>query len=267
MSKLSLSISPAILEKFPDAKLACALIKIVVQDSKKIKNPQANYLSNLKQQVVKHLMDLGIDKTNYETLGVCKSWNKIFDLMQVHDGKKSTIINLLKRASNEIDKLKQEKKADLGKISNFVDFYNCLSINELTPMGAFDASQIEGDIILRFGQVGETFQGLGKSEIEQVKVSHVVYADDKSILTWLWNYRDASHVSVPIDSEGRSCYILLFADQAEEYNVKNFLERPGNIKAAMQAVEKEIGNIGGTVLSTYYLDKITPKMTMEVPND
>lgn len=266
-TKLSINIAPEIFEKFPDTKVAFSLIEVILKNGKKLKNPQAGYLSEFKQRVVKQLMDLGLNPSNFEDTGVCRSWNRVFSVMGVGEDKQSTIVNLLRRAVNEIDKIREGKKADLGKISNFVDMYNCVSLDQLTPMGAFDLSAIRGDINLRFGHLGETFKGLGKTSVtEPVKDTDVVYADDESVLTWLWNYRDAAHVSVPNDSPDENpSYVLLFADQAEKGDVgADIRERPGDAEQAILKAGQEVANIGGRVLLTQCLSKETPSATLDL---
>jgi DNA/RNA-binding domain of Phe-tRNA-synthetase-like protein len=261
---LSVHVAPEIFNQFPDAKVAFSLIEVILKNGKKLKGAEAAYISDFKQRVVRQLMDQGVDKASFENLQVCRSWNQVFSSMKAGDGKQSTIVNLLRRAVGEIDKLKEGKKADLGKISNFVDLYNCVSLDQLTPMGAFDLSAIRGNIQLRFGQPGETFTGLGRTATtENVQDTHVVYADDASVLTWLWNYRDAAHVSVPDDSAGQRAYVLLFADQAHQGG-GSVLERPGDAQAAIEAASREVANIGGRVLLTDCLSKDRPRSTLDL---
>jgi len=269
-TSLSVKIAPEIFETFPGTKVAFSLIEVALKPGKKVKNPQAGFLSDLKQRVVKQLSDASIDRDNFEETGVCRSWNRVFEVMKADPDKKSTIINLLRRAAGETAKINAGSKADLGKISNFVDYYNAVSIAELTPMGALDVSKISGDIILRFGKEGETFIGLGRdSKPETVTQKHVVYADDKAVLTWLWNHRDAAHACVPMSSpDNGSSYVLLFADQAEragsEEEASDLYKRPGDADAAINAAAIDIAQIGGKVLATHYLNKDQPEATLDL---
>ncbi|NGX34075.1 MAG: Phenylalanine--tRNA ligase beta subunit [Candidatus Anoxychlamydiales bacterium] len=267
LSMLSINVAPEIFAKFPQTKVCFALIEVMVKSRKAIPKSQQRYLSDLKQKAAQSVFVNKIDSTNFEQVKVCESWDRVFNQMNAGNDKKSTIYYLLRRASAQMEKLKEGKKADLGSISNFVDLYNCISLQQLTPMGALDLEKIQRQICLRFGKEGETFVGLGsEGKFEPVRNTQVVYADDKSVLTWLWNYRDAAHACVPMNSpEGEPSYILLFADQAEESkDVSDPLNRPGDASAAIEAAAKEISNIGGRVLFTACLDKDTPQSTLDL---
>lgn len=267
LSTIPIRIDSEIFEKFPQATVACSLIEVIIRSGKQIKNPEAKLLSNYKQDVVKHLIAKGITFENYAESAVCQSWKKVYQTFNVTE-KQSTIENLLKRATIEQGKILAGKSADLGKISNFVDIYNCVSIEQMTPMGALDASKIEGAIVLRMGKQGEKFLGLGKNAVEEeVTTDHVVYADDKKILTWLWNYRDAAAACVPNQSEGgMPTYVLLFADQAESSeSCVDLKDRKGDAKAAIEAANKKVAEIGGKVLQTFYLSKETPEIEFQIP--
>lgn len=249
---LSIGINPAIFEKFPGATVAFTIIEAQVMPTKEAPKSQATYLSNLKQHTVQLLIDRGINSSNYLTQPVCRSWERVFGVMGA-EGKHSTIINLLRRGTAEAEKVMDGKKADLGKISNFVDLYNCIAMQELTPMGALDISKVRGDITLRYGREGDLFTGLGKDSVtESVEPGHVVYADDESVLTHLWNYRDAAHACVPREGHVR---IILFADQVEE--------GAGDAERAIWRVTQEVCNIGASWLMTDKLSAKRPSVTID----
>lgn len=250
---MKIGIDPAIFTKFPEACVSFTLIDVTVFPGKAVPKPQGAYLSDLKQASVRSLLDRNISVANYLDLPVCKSWESVFGTMGASD-KHSTIINLLRRATGEGEKLKEGKKADLGKISNFVDLYNCVSIQELTPMGAIDLAKVDGDITLRFGRAGDLFTGLGKdSVVEEVTPEQIVYADRSSVLTHLWNYRDAAHACVP--REGAT-HILLFADQAHK--------GAGDAESAILRATHEMHHIGGSWLLMDKLSQTRPEVTLDL---
>ena len=260
LTPITVKINDQIFEQFPDAKVGVLLSKVVVDCPKK--GAQAKFLSKLKQEVCAEAIERGIDTTNYENLGVIRSWRKVYQSFDLTGDEAATTENLLKRVVNELPKLHAGNKADLGKISNFVDLYNCVSIKTLTPMGALDAEKVKGDIVLRYGKEEESFFPLGSAESAapvQVKAKHIVYADDESVLTWLWNYRDAKHSAVPDrtpDSQSHS-YIILFADQAEDAgaDVTDIKEKFGDVQKAMDTAADYLQTIGAEVLSIQYLSK------------
>lgn len=259
-----LAIHPEIFARFPEAKVGCSLIQVNVINGRSVKGAQAKFLSDYKQNVAKMIMNRGVTPENYRDLAVCRSWQKVYASFNAGD-KKSTIEALISRAAAQQEKIKAGKSADLGKISNFVDCYNCVSLEEMTPMGALDASKVEGKITLRMGREGETFLGLGREAVvEKVTEDHVVYADEVKVLTWLWNHRDAKEACVPAQSEqGKPTYILLFADQAEssERDAKPEV-RAGSVEAAILKANEKVVQIGGKVIATKFLSIDCP--TVEI---
>ena len=93
------------------------------------------------------------------------------------------------------------KMGDLPRINNAVDLYNIVSVRHVIPMGGFDLEHVTGDIQLRFSAGGENFKPLGPSEPEQTYPGEVVYADDATILTRRWNYRDADSTKITENTE------------------------------------------------------------------
>lgn len=247
-NSLKISIAPEILAKFPETKVSFMLAKIIL--TPKPAGDSKAYLEAMKKRTIQEARMSGLSESTYANSTVCQSWRKVFTTFGLEEEKQSTIETGLKRIAKECDKVtaalnagKKEPKPDIKRISNFVDFYNLISIQALTPMGALNLDKIEGDIELRYGKEGEKFSPLGKTdEVIDVKPEHIVYADQKSILTWLWNYRDAKHACVPDDSEGKEAHILLFADQAED--------GAGDAEKAISLANEQLAEIGGTCLFT-----------------
>lgn len=270
---MRIGIAQEIFERFPTAKVSFSIVEVMVMG--KTKGDQQKFISEYKQRIVRESTERGINLENYQNTRVCASWNRVFSTFNAGDDKKSTIENLLKRVCEEADKVEKAKatgktnaKADLGHISNFVDLYNCISIDTLTPMGALDLSTVNGDITIRMGKEGETFVPLARERIEyEVKPDHVVYADNKNILTWLWNYRDAAHCCVPKDSGDKPTYILLFADQAdssEEAKSMPIWERPGDVDTAIDLFKQHLGRIGGRWVTSETLTKEKPEVVIDL---
>jgi len=53
----------------------------------------------------------------------------------------------------------------LPRILNAVDVCNLLSVSSLLPMGLYDASKIDGDVLLRRGGAGESYGGIRKNDV------------------------------------------------------------------------------------------------------
>lgn len=85
----------------------------------------------------------------------------------------------------------------LPRISGGVDAYNLVSVMHGFPAGAFDLQAVEGDVMIRFGRDGDAFSPLGEPDtMEHPGHGEVVYADERSVLTRCWNYRDADRTKV-----------------------------------------------------------------------
>lgn len=252
---LQVSVDPAIFSNFPEAKVGFLVVKIKLDEPK---GPTREFLTNYKLKIVTDLTQKGVTSDTYKTEKVCKSWQEVYQTFNVEADKTSTIENLLKRAASEADKIQsgKSKRPDLWRFNNFVDFYNCVSVDTSTPMGALDFKTIDGPITLRYGKEGETFTPLGKVEEKiPVKPEHIVYADNSSILTWLWNYRDAKHCCVPKKSSDEAT-ILLFADQAHEGG--------GDVQQAISTAQEKLPKIGGKCLLTVTLDAKNPSVEVDL---
>lgn len=53
----------------------------------------------------------------------------------------------------------------LYQINTLVDLVNLISIKTGYPIGGFDASKIDGDLILGVGRAGELYHGIGRGEL------------------------------------------------------------------------------------------------------
>ena len=261
---INISIAPAVLHSFPETKIAVALVRGRVVDTFRLKKgPVATFLSELKQDVVRNLIQKGIGSDTYMQQPVCQSWERVFRTFDVED-RHATIVNLLRKAAAEADKVKKSQepgnkpqKADLGKISDIVDLYNSVSLETLTPMGVIRVDAIKGDIEVRYGKDGEKFTPLGRvREVIDVLPKHIVYADKDSILSWLWNYRDAKHSAIPNETKDE-IDVLIFADQAEK--------DAGNVELAIKTLISKIDKIQWKVLGNAVLDASCPQVTMTVP--
>jgi DNA/RNA-binding domain of Phe-tRNA-synthetase-like protein len=100
----------------------------------------------------------------------------------------------------------------LPRINAPVDAYNSVSVRFVVAAGAFDLDAVRGDVVLRPAKEGDWFTPLGEpDEVEHPKAGEIVYADDVSVLTRHWNYRDAERTKVTSSSEN-AMFLLESAD-------------------------------------------------------
>lgn len=81
-------------------------------------------------------------------------------------------------------------------VNSVVDLYNYLSVKFGLTMGAMDLDHLAGNLVLRYGREGETARLFGVDKPVEVTPKQAVFADDKRIFSWLWNYRDAPDTGV-----------------------------------------------------------------------
>jgi DNA/RNA-binding domain of Phe-tRNA-synthetase-like protein len=113
------------------------------------------------------------------------------------------------------------KGNDIPSINGVVDLCNVMSLKYMLPMGAHDMDALEGDIAVRFAVEGDTFVPLGAAGEERVDPGELVYADDKSVRTrrWIWRQSDRGKITgesrnifFPIDGfRGENCDRVLEA--------------------------------------------------------
>jgi DNA/RNA-binding domain of Phe-tRNA-synthetase-like protein len=117
------------------------------------------------------------------------------------------------------------KRRGLPRINSAVDTYNAVSVRHRIPMGGFDMDRIQGIILLRFSEGGESFTPLGASNSEETYPGEVVYADDERILTRRWNYRDCDETKITEDTKG----FIMFVD--------------GSVDIPRESVESALGDL------------------------
>ena len=109
-----------------------------------------------------------------------------------------------KRERPSIEALRRRlaRSAVLPRISAAVDCYNLVSVSSGIPAGAFDLSQVKGDITIGLADGTEEFTPLGEPDTtEHPRPGEVIYADAASVLTRHWNHRDAERTKVTEHSD------------------------------------------------------------------
>lgn len=262
VARCAYQVAPEIFHRFPNAQIGVAIARLpVLKKSAQPKEVQ-KYLSAQKQAVTQSLMQKGITADNYLQSPVCQSWRNVFGTFGVDANKCCTIQHLYRRAATEADKMRDavaaNKKfnADLGHVSNVVDLSNIVALRTDTPMGVIDLSKIEGNLTLRFGK-GEGFTPIGENVHYEMRPSHVVLADVKKVITWLWTYKIGEDACVR-ESEAEMD-VLVCSDQAED--------GIGNAKGAIDAFLEGLPSIGGKGKFLGVATKDNPEVVIEKTDD
>ncbi len=64
----------------------------------------------------------------------------------------------------------------LYRVNMIVDLNNYLSLLSECPVGSYDAGRIKGDVMFRLGRSGESYEGIGKGEVNLESLP--IFADD-----------------------------------------------------------------------------------------
>jgi lysyl-tRNA synthetase class 2 len=119
-----------------------------------------------------------------------KSWRALFGGMKLQPSTfRSSVEALARRALRDGALPSTDIK--------IVDLYNCVSVDHLVPMGAYDIAKISGDIDVRFARPMDEFTPLGGKRADfPIKSTVIVYAIAGQILCFGLNCRDSNITSV-----------------------------------------------------------------------
>lgn len=237
MGVMKITIDEAIFAVFPDASIGWLTAEVHVQ-------PKSEYIEGMKRSLVGRLNDIGISADTMMLHPDVAGWREVYRKMGVKPSKyQSSLESLLRRTF----------KGDIWVVSTVVDCYNCVSVMNLLPMGAYDTDRIKGDLTLRFGMEGEKFYPLGAGDsVIDVDQKNVVYADDEKICCWLWNYRDTRRASVSENTK-RALFLVDNAFETEWRTVRQGLE----------ALGAELEKTGGKIIQLGVADAINPTAELD----
>ncbi|MBS3903162.1 MAG: hypothetical protein KGZ30_02165 [Anaplasmataceae bacterium] len=226
-----MSIDNEILEKYPEVEIGYLIARVSVKKSDA-------FVENLKQGLRLHLQDQGIDATNFVAHPSISLWREIYeeDFHVKAKTYRSSIEALLRRVVTG---------KGVWNICSVVDLYNCCSILSLLPMGGYDLDKISGDICIRYSKNAEPFLALGEREKIETQPNQVVYADDKRVICWLWNHKDA--VETCIDESTQR--VVFFVDSFES----------DRVQTALRQLAEKLGHIQCVPLEFGILNRISPQ--------
>lgn len=231
-----ISIEAKVLEKYPNMEIGYLIAQISVKKS----DP---FVESLKEGLRGYLQKEGIHATNFAVHPSIALWRKIYeeDFQVKAKIYPSSVEALVRRVVTG---------KEIWNISNIVDLYNCSSIISLLPMGGYDLNKISGDIIIRYAYEGESFLGLGAKEKIAARSHHLVYADDKRILCWLWNHKDAAETCIDASSK----YILFFIDSFDN----------DKVQVVLQQLADHLTKMDGLPLERGILNRKVPQMRLNI---
>lgn len=225
-------IDSEIFNRFSDTQIGYVVCKI---------NNHAIYpqIQALKASLAQKLSEAQITKETLTGHPNIKGWREIYRTFGVKPSDyRSSVEALLRRVLSG---------KDIWEINGFVDAYNCASVISLFPMGGYDLSKIEGDICLRFAKDDEPFTPLGAEKPIFTNKKQVVYADEKQVICWLWNYKDASQTCIDHSTE----YAIFFIDAA-------FQPKHWTLNQAVEYLSNTFLGMGATIYAMGVGDSYNP---------
>lgn len=126
-------------------------------------------------------------------------------------------------------------------INPIVDTYNAISMDLVLPFGAYDTSEIEGNLQVRLSHGGESFSTLGSGETETTVSNEIVFADDKDILTrhFLWRQSEKAKISAQTNEYIFVCEILEDMGKEVLSNARNLITVKFNSLLGIDKVDIE----------------------------
>lgn len=216
---MKITISSSVLNFYPKTCIGYLIAEVKVESEHK-------YVNDLKLNLEKYIDKLEITNTNFTTHQDIIRWQQIYrkDFCVKPSNFRSSIESLLRRIL---------RGKGIWNISSIVDLYNCCSLHNLLPMGAYDLKKINGEIQLRYGKENEVFLPLGSEEIIPVHERHIVYADAEKILCWLWNHKDSRLSSIDTNTQDA----IFFVDAA-------FHPQTSSVQNAINSLSYHLEQIG-----------------------
>jgi DNA/RNA-binding domain of Phe-tRNA-synthetase-like protein len=232
---MKFTLDPSITSKFSNLNIGYVIADIV--------NPKTlPFVEELKTTLSAAIKETyGIEKSNYARNPTLDLWRTVYEGFGVKPKTyPASVTSLVKRVVDG---------KGIWNISAVVDLYNCHSVMGLAPMGGYDVSNIQGDIVLRYGNEGETFLGLGAKAVEVVTPKQVVYADEGGVICWLWNHKDCQRTMITPDTR-KALFFIDCADSSASPSVSDVLNN----------FARDLGVIGCNVLETGLINARNPSV-------
>ncbi len=146
----ALHIAPEILSRWPQSRLGCLVHEVQVEESRA---DAQNYLSEILAPMLQRLLQ-DTPLASIPNLSESRAAYKAFG----RDPGRYRI------SSEALYRRIRQGKA-LYRINSVVDANNLASLETGFSVGSYDLSQVGSDILLRLGQAGEVYRGIGKEDL------------------------------------------------------------------------------------------------------
>lgn len=194
-----LNISQQVYDKLPNLVVISGTVNVGTPNESKIRSYLNESWKKLKGEA---------DKIGYKELPNISLWRNAF----INAGIKVKDFPL----SIEAIAKRTQKSDQPFSINPIVDTYNAISMDLILPLGAYDLSELEGNLQLRVTTASEDFYAIGSTENDPTLVNEIVYSDDKTILTRQFLWRQANKGKITNQTESFIFVNELLTDMDED---------------------------------------------------
>jgi len=231
---MHIELEQEIIQHYPGVQIGYLIAEVSVAET----DP---FVESLKTSLSSYVQGMGLNATNFAIHPTVAIWREIYerDFQVKAKTYRSSLEALLRRVVTG---------KEIWKINSIVDLYNCHSVLSLLPMGAYDLDKVSGDISIRYAREGETFLALGEKERIEAKPNHIVYADEKRLICWLWNHKDSRETCLDENSKR----VIFFIDAFDR----------AHLEAALERLAEDLKKVGGFPLSSGVLNQNQPRVAL-----
>jgi DNA/RNA-binding domain of Phe-tRNA-synthetase-like protein len=191
-------------------------LRIAVLVLKGIKNSNmTSHTSDWQLYIDGFLSSVSSEEEIKELLPV-KIWRDTYQLLGVKIKKfKPTNEALLRRVF---------KSKVLPNVNPAVNAYLASQLMHFFPVGGYDIDHLNGPVTLRFSPGDEKFFPIGSKSSDPTTPGEVVYADERSVLTRNWSYRDCDASKITEESKNIVLMIEAPTDDIADTELKKAIE-------------------------------------------
>lgn len=228
---MKFSIHPNIFTQFPDFKVGYLLVEGLNQDQHA---PELH-------KIVQKAIDQALKKAEHISSDDKRmtSWYQVFSTLALDANKhKPAHIALF-------DRLKKDGK--LPTILPIVDLTNSMSVTHLVPIGTHQLDNLSDDVVIRFTQEGDTFQGMNTENGEPIPTGELAYTSGSHVLTrhMVWRQGELSKIRLTSKS------VLIPIDTFDNISEAQLLE-------IMKELQAKLVELFGVKVHTGILSKNSP---------
>ncbi|SMB83389.1 B3/B4 domain-containing protein (DNA/RNA-binding domain of Phe-tRNA-synthetase) [Desulfonispora thiosulfatigenes DSM 11270] len=218
---MQIQISPELKEIWPEIRLGCLKAKVNLTENNSL---LANEMDSLCKE--------------FENKYVIEDINKLPHLKETRSAYKKLGKDPSRyRVSSDALIRRILKGKGLFKINNIVDIINLVSVQTFYSLGAYDLEKIKGNIILTVGKAGESYKGIGRSDIINLE-NLPVFSDEEGHFGSPTS--DSEKAMITLDTKEVLIFINSFSGEEDLNEALDILEEKLVKYASASNIQKSI---------------------------